>query len=200
MKKIIFLSLVLSLFSITACNTDDSPPLDNNMIDWNSSKEQIVMSDNIFVGKIIKIVDTYYHNENDTRISSIMPVTHFEVEVTYALKGIEDDSIIDFLLFAGYDENNQFIGSDFITELPTIGEHYLLFTSNIPESYAESDRRMIEGAVHNFGRPVNIVHLFNYDETADIKDLNADILELIRETELKIKEYSDIEKSDILFD
>ena len=197
MKKSRLLLIFFTLFLLTSCKTSSDGEIS---IDWDNPRDQIIISDNIFIGKIIQIEDVYYYDNDDTKINSTMPVTHFKVEIIYSLKGIEQGIIIDYLLFAGFNENNVFEGYDFITKLPLIDEVYLFYTLDITESHLDADSRMIDGAVQNFGRPQNLVLLVNYVQSGDTTDWDDNLRDLINGIESDIEEYKDILKDDILFD
>jgi len=198
MKKLLI--IILMTFILSSCSTTASDDETRYNIDLNNIKDRTVAADEIFIGKIIEKVDTYFYNENDIAIGYKQPLTHYKVEIIYSIKGSKVGTVLDLFIYAGINQDGELEGNPDFVELPKINDVFLIYSPYVSNTGLKYDSRLIAGAIYNFGLLNQFLPLHAYSEQSDIKDQNNDIKEIISEAEKAVKEFEKLSIEDLYDD
>lgn len=178
--------MILFLLALAGCsvNKDEIVRINTSYSegkDWTDESIPYI-SNNIFVGEILEMVDTYQYNEADKNSVRRIPVTHYKVKMITCLRGDIQEEIVDMFFYGGKGIDDKIYLYDFSVKLPKIGDTYIIFANQPGDTMLTVDSRLFDGVYDVWPREELFIRInYGSDEITqedDIQRIIENIIEL----------------------
>ena len=208
LKRLIIIICILLLTSCSNQNEEDflndtSPDLDQSgfNIDQENINDMTILRPIIVIVELVEFIGTLpYADDSIYNVYSEVTFTHYKAKVLYVLKGEVTDEIIDLIILGGLNDQNQFEYRFGIIDEPELNQVFLIYAEENVQGFVDNDNRIFLNGYNVSASEFELILLNNYQETADVKDQQADIREIIREAEKAVEDTKDMTLEDLVID